>query len=131
MELTKLSRDRVKLSASRWTVPQEYFVSLYNYLVHGYEPGSFWTAVLANDFAGAMLSSHPGNEIAYLKHVVGWMRDSFPRHSHGSHAHVQAWLALSGTERRTQLEQAHLIYSEQDEIMMALRGTKTEQPVLY
>jgi len=131
MQVTKYSRDRMMLSASRWTVPREYFDGLCNYLVYGFEPGSFWTAVLANDFMRAIQHSHPANTIEALKHTVGWIQDSFPPVSYGDSHKVAQWLTLSPHQRRMTLEAAHLIYTEQQEIMMALRGEKSYEPILY
>jgi hypothetical protein len=131
MELTKFSYNRMMLSASRWTVPREYFDPLYNYLVHGFEPGSFWTAVLANDFMRAVQSSHPSNTIEALKHTTGWICDSFPVESYGGYANIKVWLELEPIDRRLYLEEARLIYAEQDEIMMALKGEKSVEPFLY
>jgi hypothetical protein len=131
MNLTKFSKDRMTLSASRWTVPRDYFDPLYNYLVHGFEPGSFWTSVLANDFMNAVQHSHPSNTIEALKHAVGWIRDSFPEESYGDHKTVKAWIELDGHQRRMHLEAAHMIYTEQQEIMKGLRGEKSFEPFLY
>lgn len=131
LKLTKFSHNRIKLSASRWTVPREYFDPLYNYLVHGFEPGSFWTAVLANDFMRAVQSSHPGNSIEALKHTTGWIQDSFPRESYGDYDRVYQWTALDPVDRRLYLEEARLIYTEQDEIMLTLKGEKSAEPFLY
>jgi hypothetical protein len=131
MQLTKFSRDRMLLSASSWTVPRDYFDPLFNYLVHGFEPGSFWTAVLANDFMNAVQHSHPSNTIEALKHAVGWIRESFPEESYGDHKTVKAWIELDGHQRRLHLEAAHLIYTEQQEIMKGLRGEKSFEPFLY
>ena len=125
MNLTKLSRDRMTLSASRWTVPREYFDPLYNYLVHGFEPGSFWTSVLCNDFMAAIQSSHPGNTVQALKSTVGWIRDTFPPESYGDYHRVQEWVRLAPGYRRMSLEAANMIYTEQEEIMLGLKG---EQP---
>lgn len=130
MEITKYSRNRMMESATRWTVPREYFDPLFNYLVHGFEPGSFWTAVLANDFMRAMQHSHPGNSIPHLKHVVGWIQDSWPVMSYGNHVLVKAWMELESIERRLCLEDARLIYSEQDEVMMALQNVRTHEPFM-
>jgi hypothetical protein len=130
MELTKFSRNRLMESATRWTVPREYFDPLYNYLVYGFEPGSFWTAVLANDFAGAILHSHPANSIPHLKHVVGWMRDSWPEVAYGDRFTVQIWIDFSSHERRLYLEANRLIYSEQEEVMMALQNVRTHEPFM-
>ena len=130
MTLTKFSRDRMMLSASRWQVPRDYFDPLYNHLVHAYPPGSFWTAVLSNDFIRAVQSSHPGNTMEALKHTMGWIQDAFPEQSYGSAYRVQTWQDLTGHERRTILESVGLIYSEEQEVMMALKGTKTYEPFL-
>ena len=131
MKLTKFSYNRMTLSASRWTVPREYFDPLYNYLVHGFEPGSFWTAVLCNDFMRAVQSSHPGNTMEALKHTTGWIREAFPIEAYGNYHMVKGWLELEPIDRRLLLEQARLIYTEQDEIMMALKGEKSAEPFLY
>lgn len=132
MKLTKLSRQRLTLSASRWSVAREYFDPLFNYLVHGFEPGSFWSAVLANDFWRAIQSSHPSNDIPALKHVVGWIRDSFPKEAYGSYEQLQEWIKLDSHTRRFILEQHDLVYSEQEEIMLALKGTQAlPDPVLW
>jgi hypothetical protein len=131
MKVSKLNRDRVMLTASRWSVAREYFDPLYNYLVHGFEPGSFWTAVLANDFMRAVQHSHPSNDITALKHTVGWIRDSFPQESYGNIHMVEDWVNRSAYDRRRILESAHLIYTEQDEIMKGLRGDHSTEPVMY
>ena len=131
MNITKFSRNRMMESATRWTVPREYFDPLYNHLVHAYPPGSFWSAVLANDFMRAVQCSHPGNTIEALKHTVGWIQDSFPEQSYGSVHRVQTWQDLTSHERRIILESANLIYTEQQEIMMALQGQQSHKPILY
>lgn len=130
MELTNHSRQRLMLSATRWTVAREYFDPLYNYLVHGFEPGSFWSAVLANDFMRALQHSHPANSIPQLKHVVGWIQDSFPPSSYGDRDTVILWCGLEPVQRRRILEQHQLIYTEQDEIMMILRSEPAHEPIL-
>jgi hypothetical protein len=119
------------LTATRWSVPRDYFDPLYNYLVHGYEPGSFWTAVLANDFMRAIQHSHPSNSIDALKHTVGWIQDSFPLESYGNIFIVEDWVNRSGHDRRTILESACMIYTEQEEVMMALQGKKSYEPMMY
>jgi hypothetical protein len=132
MNITKFSRNRMMLSATRWTVAREYFDPLYNYLVHGFEPGSFWSAVLANDFMRAVQHSHPSNDIPALKHTVGWIRDSFPEESYGNHHVVSEWIKLSSLERRMILERSRLIYTEQEEIMLGLKGEQiAPEPVLW
>jgi hypothetical protein len=131
MNLTKFSRDRMMVTASRWTVPRDYFDPMYNYLVHGFEPGSFWSAVLANDFMRAVQHSHPSNTIDALKHTVGWIRDSFPEQSYGDHDKVILWQGLEPIQRRRILESTDMIYSEQQEVMLALQGKQSYEPMLY
>lgn len=119
-------------TAEHWSVPKEYFEPLYNYLVHGFEPGSFWTAVLANDFFRAVQSSHPANDIPALKHTVGWIQDRFPVLSYGNYAVVKGWLELDSADRRLSLENHGLIYTEREEVELALRGiTAKPEPMLF
>ena len=131
MNLTKFSRDRMMLSATRWTVPRDFFDPLYNYLVHGFEPGSFWSAVLANDFMRAVQHSHPSNDISALKNTVGWIQDSFPEQSYGNRFIVGDWVNRSGHERSQILESARMVYTEQEEVMMALQGKKSYEPMMW
>jgi hypothetical protein len=119
------------VTASRWTVPRDYFEPLYNYLVYGFEPGSFWSAVLANDFMRAVQHSHPANTIDALKNTVGWIQDSFPRESYGNIFMVEDWIRRSPHERRRLLESARMIHTEQEEVMMALQGKKSYEPMMY
>jgi hypothetical protein len=131
MNLTKFSRDRMMVTASRWTVPRDYFDPMYNYLVHGFAPGSFWSAVLANDFMRAVQHSHPSNTIDALKHTVGWIQDSFPEQSYGDSDKVILWQGLEPIQRRRILESTDMIYTEQQEVMMALQGKKSYEPMMY
>jgi hypothetical protein len=121
MNLTKYSIKRIRETAGHWHVDAEYLEPLINYLVHGFQPGSFWSAVLANDFKRAVQSSHSANTITALKAATGWIWDAFPGASRGSPAAVNTWLAMSETERRRHLELCCLIYTEKDEIEMLLK----------
>ena len=132
MKITKHSRSRLMITANRWTVPRDYFDPLYNYLVHGFEPGSFWTAVLANDWHRAISSSHPGNTIESLKHASGWIHDAFPQESYGGYSNIKEWMELDSSIRRMILEECRLIYTEQEEIILGLKGTPAQaEPILW
>ena len=132
MKLTQYSKSRLALSASRWSVPREFYDPLFNYLIYGFQPGSFWEAALANDFIGAISSSHPGNDISFLKKVVGWINESFPEESFGSYLKVKAWCQLDPIVRRAALERMGLIYSEYDEVNLALKGEPApREPILW
>ena len=104
---------------------------MYNYLIFGYEPGSFFNSLLANDLFGAIPRSHPSNSIEALKHLCGWIQDKFPEQSWGSYDKINTWLALSSEQRRALLEGKQLIYTEQAEIMLGLRGEKSVEPMLW
>ena len=123
MNLTKYSADEIRKGMEQWDVADDYAASMYNYLVHGFEPGSFFTAILANDFMGAVQHSHPANTIMALKALVGWINDYMPHEAKGSHEIVGRWCKKTSDERRAILEAAHLIYTEEDEIIMTLKGT--------
>jgi hypothetical protein len=132
MKITNYSKNRIMESAHQWSVDREYYDPLYNYLVHGWEPGGFWTAALANDFIGAMQRSHPGNQIAALKKATGWIEDRFPALSYGSYQLVRDWLSFTDQQRRGHLEAVGLIFTEHEEVEMALRGVDaTELEVLW
>ncbi len=131
MNISKMNRDRIMLTASQWTVAREYFDPLFNYLVYGFEPGSFWTSVLANDFMGAIQHSHPSNSIPHLKQAVGWIQDVFPKGSYGDYRSVKYWCGMEPHLRRQHLEHHRILMTEQEEIMAALRGVKSSELQLY
>ena len=132
MKLTNLSKYKLYKSLSEYQVSKDYADPIYNYLVHGYSPGSFFTSVLANDFIDAISRSHPANTIPALKNLVCWIVNELPEGvTHGSYETVQNWLNLSSEDRRVVLEQRRLIYSEQDEIIKILKGEEAKEPVFY
>ena len=131
MDVTKHSRNRFLDTLAHWRVPKEYADPIYNYLIHGFEPGSFFSAVFANDFMSAMLRSHPANTVEALKTVSGWILNNCPHEAWGSHDRVRAWLKMDPKQRRELLEGWNLVYTEQEEIMLALRNTYTAEPMLY
>lgn len=112
-----------------WEVPREYADRMFEYFVHGFAPGSFFTAMLANDFACAIASSHPANSIVGLKNLVGWLRSTMTySKAWGDYSTVKNWLAMSESERRAVLVEHSLVYSEQQEIMLALKNERTVEP---
>lgn len=116
MKLTKFSEKRIHSSAEKWSVDQDFYIPIFNYLVYGFSPGGFFTSVLANDFLGAMPRCHSANTITALKAVAGWIRDDLPPISYGSYKQVNEWLSMSEAERRKYLEDAGLIFTEKQEV---------------
>ena len=131
MKLTPYSRNKILESFKRWDVPKEFADPMYNYLVHGFSPGSCFTAVLANDFHRAISSSHPANTVNAFKSLSGWISECMPPETKGSYNNVDVWCSLPEDVRRTVLEDCEIIYSTQEEIMMTLQSKPTIEPVLY
>ena len=121
MKLTQYSVERIHASAAVWTVDLDYRESLICYLVYGFQPGSFWSAVLANDFRRAVQCSHPANTVPALKAATGWIWDSFPAVSRGTPEAVNRWLAMTEAERRGHLELCGLIHTEREEVELLLQ----------
>jgi hypothetical protein len=122
MNLSAPSSDRLMNSFEYWKVSLEYSMNIYNYLVHGYSPGSFYTAVLANDFTTAMVCSHPGNTEPSLKNLAAWMVNAMPKSAWGSYNQVTAWCDTPEERRREILERHHLIYTPKEEMWLILKG---------
>jgi hypothetical protein len=129
MDLTNFSKYKLYHSMAKYNVNKDYAECIYNYLVYGFHPGSFFTSLLANDFMGAVSHSHPGNTVSALKNLVTWITNVLPEGvTHGSYRAVDGWIELTGEQRRFILEQHGLIYSEQDEILKVLKGETPIEP---
>ena len=131
MNLTIYSQYRIRQTFVDWHVPKDFADPMYNYLVYGYSPGSCFTAVLANDFIGAMRSSHPANTVEAFKSLAGWIHDKLPVESYGSYLAVKHWISLEDEDRRRVLEIHRLIYTSKEEVIMTLKSEKTVEPILY
>ena len=122
MNITHFSRERLYKTFKEWEVDSDFADPIANYLVYGYEPGSCFTAVLANDFIGAVRSSHPSNTVEAFKALAGWIHSHVPPQAYGSYDRVQAWCELDSDERRPILERNRLIYTAKEETWLALKG---------
>jgi hypothetical protein len=131
MELTKYSRNRFLDSMVHWNIPKDYVDPLYNYLVYGLNPGGFFTSVLANDFMMAMSRSHPANTVEALKTVSGWIRSACPEEAWGNYDRVRDWQKMDAKQRRACLVDCDLVYTEQQEIMLALKNERTVEPMFF
>jgi hypothetical protein len=60
------------------------------YLLHGYEPGGFTTAILARDFERALYSADTHNRKVFYW-IARWVAERMPPGSWGSYAEVEAW----------------------------------------
>jgi len=128
MKLSDHSKQRLQATFTEWGVDElDYMGPMYEYLINGFEPGSFFTAVLANNFMDAVRSSHPANTIPALKKLAGWITEHMPKQAWGSYNQVKSWLALADHERRAILEECRLIYTTKQEVMLILKG----MPVIH
>lgn len=125
--LHNVSRNRMYRTFQTWRVPEDFAMPMYNYLVYGFSPGSFFTAVLENDFMTAIQRSHTGNGITALKALSGWIQDCMPHQAYGSSYSVKEWLKLDSAERRKALEIYELIYTVQEETFMLLKSKTPEE----
>lgn len=132
MELTEYSRNLFLRSLQEYDVAREYAEPIYNYFVYGFGPGSFFTSLLANDATGAIMRSHPANDIGALKSLVLWLENSGTRGTAwGNYDIVDNWLRVTDSFRRAVLECRGLVYTQEQEIMLALQGEKTQPVVLF
>lgn len=114
-------------SLNHWRVAKDFADPMYNYLVHGFAPGGFFTGWYAND-ATAIVHSHPVNTVEALKDLTKWMINCMPHGSWGSHEKVRNWLKMDPAQRRKILEDCDLIYTEKEEVELALRNTYSAEP---
>lgn len=131
MKLTKYNRNRLLSTFVDWHVPKDFAEPMFNYLVFGFNPGSCFTSVLANDFYGAIQRSHPANTIDAFKKLTGWIHSEMPRESYGSYDAVNDWCYLKPEQRRAILEKHGMIYTEKEEVTLILQNKFTQEPMLY
>lgn len=131
MNITDYSKNRIIKTFSDWEVSQCFASPMYTYLVYGYHPGSFFYAVLANNFATAIMSSHPANTVDAFKSLVGWMSNTMPDEAYGSHTKIDVWSDMSAEKRRHILEKNRLVYTEKEEVIMILKNEPIRRYVLY
>lgn len=122
MNITVFSRNRMYRTFNHWEVPGDFADPVANYLIYGYHPGSCFSAVLANDFIGAIRSSHPSNTVEAFKALAGWIHNHLPPQAYGSYDRVDAWCKFGPAERRAILEHNSLIYTAKEETWLALKG---------
>ena len=79
-------------------VPPHLHAPLRMYLVHGYHPGHFLTAVLMNDLAGAVVRADD-EAAAGLPYIVRFLFNYAPGWCWGSEQRVKDYLANSAIER--------------------------------
>lgn len=132
MNISEYSENTILHTLSYWQVSKDYVDPMFNYLVYGFSPGSFFTSVLANDFKGSIQRSHPLNQIDELKRLVGWIEEYVPKQAQGSYENVYAWCRISEQDRKVILENHNLILTPERETWHAVKGDlKREKPIFW
>jgi len=80
-----------KLNFHGYAIPEHTRGALERYFIDRLPPGSFLTAVLANDLMTAMGKADHMNQIA-LKDICGWIYMTAPVDSWGSYEQVRKYL---------------------------------------
>lgn len=130
MKLTEYSRNRLMESLSHWRVVRDFAEPMYNYLVFGIEPGSFFRGWYAND-AMAIIRSHSSNTVDSLKDLSKWILNCMPPEAWGSYDSVSAWTKLSNEDRRQLLERHNLVFTEREEIELVLTNAPMRNPFFH
>jgi len=79
-------------------VPADTKKTIDNYVEHGYRPGHFVHAVLANDLMGAF-GAADSNNTKYMRNIVSYVYNDIPSNCHGSYEIVEKWLQMHADER--------------------------------
>jgi hypothetical protein len=79
--------------------------SMERYLLNGYEPGGFTTAMLAHDMERALYNADTHNRTVFYA-IAMWIRDRVPPKAQGSYEAVTAW-CQDHDGRRTAFREQH------------------------
>ncbi len=101
-------------SFSHFSVSDEKQQVLFDYVVNGMPPGSFFTAVLSNDLFKAAITSHPLNQWGEIIDMCKWIKNMSPYKCWGSAEKVEEWLALTQDQRITICENCGLVATTWD-----------------
>lgn len=91
-------------------VPSHTRDSIYTYLVNGWEPGGFLTAVLLNDLYAATSRADSEN-VKNLASIAKYVYQTLPPICYGTKENIAAWCKMDDDARRDILVQARLVES--------------------
>lgn len=129
MEISEYSRKHFNDICEYWSVDQEYYEHMFNYLVYGFRPGSFFYFILCNDWSNAIIHSHPSNRVENLKSLTKWILNRMPPDAWGNSSKVESWMRLSNTDRRKVLEEYDLLLTPEQETWKALTDERITEYV--
>ena len=109
---------------THYRISEEWQHELYNFIILGYHPGSFHTAIFSNaSIMDVACKSHPSNDWQAITGTAHWLMHVAPANSWGSREKVAAWIDLSQDERRKICEEKRFVLTEQ-ELAWELLSTK-------
>lgn len=80
-----------KFERQYYRIPDSTYETIVNYVVRGWRPGDFLTAVLSNRLMDAMARADENNQTA-LKDICGFIYNQIPAWCWGSSEEVVAWI---------------------------------------
>lgn len=89
-----------KQTFNNYEFPEEMQEAFWNYLAYGWDPGSFGTAILRNNFMDAVARAHRHLTAECFRQMAVWFANVPPPMSFGTDAKIEAWKALTDDERR-------------------------------
>lgn len=92
-----------RLDFTGYGVPDHTQMALEGYVIDGYQPGGFLTAVLANDLFGAIGRADYMNKAA-LADICGWIYSRAPSDCWGNYEIVKEYLAQKRKELEEKME---------------------------
>ena len=98
-----MQKYKQRLDFTGFKMTQQSQESLYNYLVHGFEPGGFMMAVLSNDLYGAVARADFVNT-DLISQYARWIESRAPYGSYGDRETVRGWLGKNEHFERFQKE---------------------------
>jgi hypothetical protein len=79
----------------------------------------------------AIVHSHPANTVEALKDLSKWMLNCMPQKAWGSYDTVHAWVKMPADQRRAILVDCDLVYTEEQETFLILKGEPTDELAFY
>lgn len=86
------------------------------YIYYGYHPGSFFEALLQNNFIFAAVTSASRNDWNEVQEFGIWLSECAPPECYGSIENVKKWIAMSDDQRREYSESVGLIDTVWDKL---------------
>ena len=92
-----------RLNFDDYDVPMHTRLAIESYIIDGYQPGGFLTAVFANDLFAAMSRADHLNRFA-MHEICGWIYMNAPGDCWGNYEIVKEYLAQKRKELEEKME---------------------------